>query len=146
MVPPNTLSPTALSTGRLSPVTGAWFTALAPAVTVPSSGIRPPGRTRTVAPSGTSFNATVCQPPPGWRMSASSGASAIRPLMALRARSTAIASISSAMEYSAITMAASGHWPIRKAPVTATVISALMLSRRLNSAVRPFWYTSSPAR
>lgn len=51
--------------------------------------------------------------------------------MALRARSTAIASISSAIEYSAITIAASGHWPIRKAPVTATVISALMLSRLL---------------
>jgi hypothetical protein len=48
--------------------------------------------------------------------------------MAWRARSTARASISSAIAYSAITMAASGHWPIRKAPVTATVISAAALA------------------
>lgn len=58
--------------------------------------------------------------------------------MAFRARSTALASIASAMAYSAITIAASGHWPIAKAPVTATVISALMFSRPCRSAVRPF--------
>jgi hypothetical protein len=61
-----------------------------------------------------------------------------RPLIALRARSTARASISSAIAYSAITMAASGHWPIRKAPVTATDISALMLSLPRSRAAMPF--------
>ena len=34
--------------------------------------------------------------------------------MALRARSTDLASISSAIAYNAMTIAASGHWPIRK--------------------------------
>ena len=58
--------------------------------------------------------------------------------MALRARSTALASMASAIAYRAITMAASGHWPMRKAPVTATVIKALMFRRRLRSAAKPF--------
>ncbi|MCY1314401.1 hypothetical protein D9M70_650340 [compost metagenome] len=58
--------------------------------------------------------------------------------MALRARSTARASMSSAMAYSAITIAASGHWPMMKAPVTATAISALMLRRPRTSAAKPF--------
>jgi hypothetical protein len=75
--------------------------------------------------------------PSAWRTAASSGAIASRPLIALRARSTARASIASAMAYSAITMAASGHWPMTKAPVTATVISALMFSRPCRSAVSP---------
>jgi hypothetical protein len=59
-------------------------------------------------------------------------------LIALRARSTARASIASAMAYSAITIAASGHWPITIAPVTATVISALMFRRPWRSAAQPF--------
>ena len=46
-------SPGPLSTGMLSPVTGAWLTALVPAVTRPSSGIRAPGLTRTQASSAT---------------------------------------------------------------------------------------------
>jgi hypothetical protein len=54
--------------------------------------------------------------------------------MALRARSTDLASISSASEYKAMTMAASGHCPITKAPTTATLISALMLSWPRNRA------------
>ena len=67
-----------------------------------------------------------------------SGASASRLLMAPRARSTARASMASAIAYRAITIAASGHWLISTAPVTAMVISALMFSRPRNSAVSPF--------
>ena len=37
-----------------------------------------------------------------------------------------------------LAIAASGHWPIRKAPVTATAISALMFSRPRTSAAKPF--------
>ena len=57
--------------------------------------------------------------------------------MAPRARSTARASMASAIAYRAITIAASGHWPIRKAPVTATVIRALMFKRPCRSAASP---------
>ncbi len=62
----------------------------------------------------------------------------------MRARSTARASMASAIAYSAMTIAASGHWPITNAPVTATVISALMFSRPRRSAARPLRYTSKP--
>ena len=48
------------------------------------------------------------------------------------------------MVYSAITMAASGHCPTRKAPVTATVMSALILSLPRSSACRPLRYTATP--
>ena len=138
MVRANTGSPTALSTGMLSPVTGAWLMLELPADTTPSIGTRSPGRTRAMAPSATDATVTVTQLPSACRTEASSGAMASRPLIALRARSTARASIASAMAYRAITIAASGHWPMANAPVTATVISALMFSRPWRSAIRPF--------
>ena len=138
IVPANSGSPGAFSTGILSPVTDAWLTALWPLLMVPSSAIRSPGRTRTVACRGTVVALVEAQVPSACCMSTVSGVSATRPWMALRARSTARASISSAMAYSAITIAASGHWPITKAPVTATVISALMLSLPRSRADKPF--------
>jgi hypothetical protein len=81
----------------LSPVTGAWLIALWPVVTTPSSGTRSPGRTRTTASSATELAGDVFQLPSTWRTAASSGASASKPLIAWRARSTERASISSAM-------------------------------------------------
>ena len=109
-----------------------------PFVTLPSSGTRSPGLMRTVAPMATAATGVADHAPLGPRTRASSGASSSNPLIALRARSTALASISSAMAYRAITMAASGHWPMRKAPVTATDIRALMLSLPRSSAAMPF--------
>ena len=53
MVPANTGSPTVLSTGMLSPVTGAWLMLELPAVSTPSIGTRSPGRTRSTASSAT---------------------------------------------------------------------------------------------
>ena len=137
-VPAYTASPGALSTGRLSPVTGDWSMALCPAVTTPSSASRAPGLTRMTAPTGTSAAATACQAPSAARCSTVSGAICSRPPMAPRARSTARASRCSASAYSAITIAASGHWPISSAPVTATAISALMFRRPRRSALTPF--------
>ena len=139
MVPAKTGSPTALSTGMLSPVTGAWLMLERPARSTPSIGTRSPGLTRSTAPTATWATGTVAQLPSAWRSDACSGASASRPWMALRARSTARASMASAIAYSAITIAASGHWPMAKAPLTATVISALMFRRPRRSAARPFW-------
>lgn len=75
MVPAKTESPGFLSTGMLSPVTGDWSTVPAPPVTVPSSGMRSPGRTLIVA-----FNVTfltvrhsMFRFHPGFRLSAGSG-------------------------------------------------------------------------
>ena len=45
--PANTSSPCRLSTGRDSPVMGAWLTSLSPDTTRPSSGSFSPGLTRT---------------------------------------------------------------------------------------------------
>jgi hypothetical protein len=97
MVPAKTASPGALSTGRLSPVTGAWSTLVLPVVTMASMATRSPGLTRTVAPMGTLATGAGCQVPSGCRRSAMSGERASSPLIALRARSTARASINSAM-------------------------------------------------
>ena len=108
-----------------------------PLLTTPSRGTRSPGLTRMVAPMETSEEGVVTQAPSAVSIKASSGASWSKPAMALRARSTALASISSAIAYRAITMAASGHWPIANAPVTATDISALMLSLPLKIAFMP---------
>ena len=145
MVPAKTGSPGPLSTGRLSPVTGAWSTAVLPSVTMASIATRSPGLTRTAAPTGTLPTGADFQVPSGCRRSAVSGDSASRPLIALRARSTARASINSAMAYSAMTIAASGHWPMTKAPATATDISALMFSRPCRRADRPLRNVPKPA-
>jgi hypothetical protein len=57
--------------------------------------------------------------------------------MALRARSTARASISSAMAYSAITIAASGHWPIARTPGDGHGHQRVDVQRPCRSAVEP---------
>ena len=62
MVPANTSSPGCFSTGRLSPVIGAWFSVERPASTRPSSGMRSPGRTATRDPTGTSEGWTSRSP------------------------------------------------------------------------------------
>ncbi len=136
MVPANTGSPTSFSTGRLSPVIGAWLTLERPLVTSPSSAMRSPGFTRTVASSSTCLAGSSFHSPPTSTV-ACSGASCSRPRMALRARSRDFASISSAMANSTLTIAASGHWPISMAPVTAMLIRALMFRLRFFRAIQP---------
>ena len=54
-----TASPTALSTGMLSPVRADSLTALAPSKTMPSTGIFSPGRTTNTSPRRTSETGTV---------------------------------------------------------------------------------------
>ena len=56
----DTLSPTALSTGMLSPVSADSFTALPPSITTPSTGMFSPGRTTKVSPTRTWAMGTVC--------------------------------------------------------------------------------------
>ena len=67
-----------------------------------------------------------------------SGARSIRPRIALRARSSDLASMTSASANRTITIAASGQCPINIAPVTAIDISALMFRLRFLSAIQPF--------
>ena len=59
MVAADTLSPTVLSTGMLSPVRAASLTALLPSRMTPSTGMLSPGRTTKRSPDCTSEIATV---------------------------------------------------------------------------------------
>ena len=58
-----TLSPTVLSTGMLSPVRAASFTALLPSNTMPSTGMFSPGRTTKTSPFCTCSMPTVTSSP-----------------------------------------------------------------------------------
>ena len=58
-----TASPSFLSTGMLSPVSAASFTALLPSRMTPSTGIFSPGRTTNTSPFFTCSMATVCSAP-----------------------------------------------------------------------------------
>ena len=62
-VPPITWAPGAFSTGSDSPVTIDSSTALAPSSTVPSTGTRSPGRTRSRSPACTRSSVTSSSPP-----------------------------------------------------------------------------------
>ncbi len=63
MVPAKTEAPATFSTGMLSPVSMDSSTADSPSVTVPSTGMRSPGRTTTTSPGSTSsvFNSTSAE-------------------------------------------------------------------------------------
>jgi len=67
IVPAKTSSPAALSTGTLSPVTGAWLTAELPPRMTPSIGMRSPGAIRIVSPTARSPTGTrvSCTPQNG---------------------------------------------------------------------------------
>ena len=76
-----TASPTALSTGMLSPVRADSFTALSPSSTTPSTGIFSPGRTTNKSPFCTWSMETSVSAPSRTTM-AVLGASFIRPFKA----------------------------------------------------------------
>ena len=77
MVAALTLSPSALSTGMLSPVRADSFTALTPSRTMPSTGMFSPGRTANTSPACTSSIPTSTSAPSRIR-TAVFGASFIR--------------------------------------------------------------------
>ena len=58
-----TAAPGALSAGMLSPVSAASLTALVPASTTPSTGMRSPGRTTNTSPVCTCSTGTVTSAP-----------------------------------------------------------------------------------
>jgi hypothetical protein len=57
--PADTAPPSATGAGRLSPVSSARSSSLAPSVTTPSTGTRDPGSTRTRSPGRRSASATT---------------------------------------------------------------------------------------
>ena len=61
--PANTSSPAPQSRGRDSPVRAEASSWLSPSSTLPSRGIRSPGRSRMVCPTATSFASTVRSAP-----------------------------------------------------------------------------------
>ena len=77
MVPAETLSPAALSVGRLSPVSAASLTAPEPDSTLPSTGMLSPGRTTNISPAATCSTGTVTSRP-SWRSVAVLGDSFMR--------------------------------------------------------------------
>ena len=128
----------------LSPVMGAWFTVDSPALTTPSSGSRSPGRIRMTSSTLTLEVSASAQLPEDVRTLAMSGARSSNKRIALRARSRERDSISSAIENRKMTIAASGHWPMAAAPITARVMRKWMLSARVFSAIHPRFSVSSP--
>ena len=74
-VPPSTRSPSALLTGRDSPVIMASFSSDAPWATSPSAGTLEPGRTSTMSPARRSPAGTTRVSPPSPIRSAVSGMS-----------------------------------------------------------------------
>ena len=81
MVAAETGSPTVLSTGMLSPVREASFTAVSPSMITPSTGMLSPGRTTNTSPVRTASMATVSSTPFFLR-TAVFGASFMRPFRA----------------------------------------------------------------
>jgi hypothetical protein len=117
--------------------------------TRPSSGIRPPGRTARVAPTGTSSTGTdSMRPVRGFRTSATTGETSRSVRIALRARSTLHDSRRSASEKRKVTAAASNHCPITIAPSAATVMRRFMSGRRARaerSALGAMYHAPSTA-
>ena len=72
-----TLSPAALSTGMLSPVSADSSTALSPSIITPSAGILSPGRTKNISSFCTVSIGTVFSSP-SFKITALFGASFIR--------------------------------------------------------------------
>jgi hypothetical protein len=89
-------------------VIGAWFTDDSPAVTSPSSGMREPDFTATVAPTPTSATGTSRNSLPSLS-SAVSGVSCISAFTAFRARARLNASSNSESANRKVTAAPSDH-------------------------------------
>ena len=106
IVPAKTSSPVALSTGSDSPVIADVSKLLRPARTMPSVAIRSPGRTTSTSPTRSSFASTSTVASPRWTR-AVSGTSFNSARNPARARSIALSSNASAMEYKNASAAAS---------------------------------------
>ncbi len=128
MVPANTSAPAAFSAGALSPVIGAWLTALVPATTVPSSGMRSPGLTTKTVPTVTSA-AEISRSPSAVLLRAVGGARSSSAEMARRARPTLQLSRVSDNANRKATVAPSNHSPMPMAPATAMTINRFMSGR-----------------
>ena len=123
MVPLNTPSPTALSTGRLSPVITDWSTEVSPVSMTPSTGMVSPGSTRTVLPTLICSTGTVLSFPFSITLPVS-GARAIRFLSPFFARSVVMSSSNAPICIMNATSPAANRSPISMAAIMAMQISS----------------------
>ena len=122
-----------------------WLTLEKPSITIPSKAMRSPGITRTVSPTVMSLTSITELSPRALMTVAVSGVSLSRSLMALCARLIESVSMASDTSNKTITIAASGHSPKIRAPVTATLIKAFMLKLKWRIAKSPRRYVPKPA-
>lgn len=126
MVPAKTASPGVLSTGGLSLVAGAWSTLALQAATTPSSATRPPGLTHRGADRNSAHGHRI---PPTSRLLEVGG---VRRKGCQAADGVAGAVDGTRHEFRNGVQRHDhrcfGPWPKTKAPMTATVIKALMFA------------------
>ena len=103
-----------------------WSTEDSPAVTTPSTGMRPPGLTMTTFPGSTSARGTETALSPS-RMRTVCGRKAIRSVKASCPRSTDKSSRISAARTKAVTTKAVSHSPMAAAATIAMSIDSSML-------------------
>ena len=141
MVPANTSPPGSLATGTLSPVIGAWSTALVPTTTRPSSAMRSPGRTMKRVPTGAAAAAISRSSPAADRARTVGGVRSSSAEIARRALPMLQLSSVSDKANRKATVAASNHSPMPIAPATAITIRRLMSGRRRRAACHAFTST-----
>ncbi len=133
-VPTNTSSPSLLSTGMLSPVTGAWFTDAIPLCTTPSTGTRSPARTTTTSPTCNSDAATSSSFP-SRRTRALGGTSDSKLPNERRARRTVYSSSCAPSNMMKATSPAATNSPTDDAAMMAMATSTSASSRFANNAL-----------
>ena len=121
MQPDSTSSPTVTSRGNDSPVNAEVLRPELPSITMPSSGILSPARTKIISPTCT-FSQSVSIISPFFSRFALSGRISVRAAMELLLRPIASSSKNSPIQYRSITSTASVCSPIQSAPIEATDI------------------------
>ncbi len=128
MLPANSWSPWFFSSGKLSPVKALASTSVLPSCKIPSRGILSPALTLTRLFTLISATGIDCHCS-STKVKAVLGVRANNSARLALAFSTVRSSSLLARVNSTITIAASDHWPIIKAPVTATVIKEFTFKR-----------------
>src|ERR1017187_3846944 len=144
-VPTNTSSPSLLSTGMLSPVTGAWFTDAMPLCTTPSTGTRSPARTTTTSPTSNCEAATSASLP-SRRTRAVGGTNESRLPRERRARRTVYSSSCAPSNMMNATSPAATNSPTDAAAMMAMATSTSASNLFANNALIARWKIGHAAR
>src|SRR5437868_14332237 len=128
MEPANTGAPAVFSSGIDSPVMRAWSTNEWPAMTVPSTGMRPPGFTSTASPTASASVSTSATPPPR-RTDTARGKKSNRSPIARRPRDTVIPSSTSAINTNRVITSAVKNSEMAAAAMMAMAMDSSMVMR-----------------